>query len=147
MAEQISRSLTFDPITKIFTEASCMVSDIEIPNILRTTVIGVYPTSQRSMQRFKGNDVRPIVSFKVKYIPLNNAEGKKLLFESKKIIESVLSKDYKPSEAVINVFRNGTLEETTTINDCVTKKCEIDLVIHDYIRITFEIQGVMASGA
>ncbi len=143
MSEQISRSLTFDPITKVFTEASCMVSEIEVPNVLTTKIIEVYPTKEKSLQRFKSNDIRSIVSFKVKYIPLNNDAGKKLFSEAKKIIDSVLTKDYIPAESVINVFRNGELEETTVINDCIPKTCEIDFSIHNYISIVFEICGIM----
>ena len=120
-----------------------MVSEIEVPNVLTTKVIEVYPTKEKSLQRFKGSDLKSIVSFRVKYIPLNNDTGKKLFSESKKIIDSVLTKEYTPAEAVINVFRNGELEDTTVINDCIPKTCEIDFSIHNYISISFEIWGIM----
>ncbi len=122
MTGQISRSLIFDPITKIFTESACMVKEITIPNIIRTKIIDVYPTSEKSAQKFKGVDIKAIVSYTATYIPLKNDTGKKLFAESKKIIDSVLAKDYKPSESVINVSRNGEIEETITVNDCIPKR-------------------------
>lgn len=145
MTEQISRSLTFDPITKIFTESSCMVKEIGVPNILNTRIINVFPTAEKSLLKFKGTDIKSVVSFRVKYIPLKNDTGKKLFAEAKKIIDSVLKKDYKPAEAVINIFRNDELEETITINDCIPKICEIDLKIHEQASILFEIWGVMGN--
>jgi len=145
MAEQRSRSLTYDPITKVFTEAACMVSEIDIPEITRNVTIPVFLTKEKSAQFFRVTERKEIINFKVKFVPMNNAEGKKLLSESKKIVDTVLTKEFKPSVATINTFRNGELEKTITINDAFVKRSMIELDKGDYLHIVFEIEGLLAS--
>ena len=145
MAEQRSRSLTYDPITKVFTEAACMVSEIDIPEITRNVTIPVFLTKEKSAQFFRVTERKEIINFKVKFVPMNNAEGKKLLSESKKIVDTVLTKEFKPAVATINTFRNGELEKTITINDAFVKRSMIELDKGDYLHIVFEIEGLLAS--
>ena len=76
---------------------------------------------------------------------MNNDAGKKLLSETKKIVDTVLTKDFKPEVATINTFRNGELEKTITINDAFVKKGMIELDKGDYLHIVFEIEGLLAA--
>jgi len=145
MAEQRSRSLNYDPLTKVFTEAACMVSEIDIPEMSRNVTIPVFVTKEKSAQFFRVTERKEIINFKVKFVPMNNSEGKKLLVETKKIIDSVLTKDFKPEVATINTFRNGELEKTITVNDAFVKKGAIELVKDDFLHIVFEIEGLLAS--
>ena len=85
------------------------------------------------------------MTFKVTYVPMNNDAGKKLLPEVKNIVDSVLTKDFTPTVATINTFRNGELEKTVTINDCIVKSGRIELDKDDFIHIIFEISGVLAA--
>ena len=144
MAEQRSRSLTYDPITKIFTDKACMVSEIDIPEITRNVTIPVFVTKEKSAQFFRVTERKEIINFKVKYTPMNNSSGKKLLTEAKKIVDDVLKKDFKPAVATINTFRNGEIEKTTTINDAFVKKGYIELDKDDYVHIIFEIEGLLS---
>jgi hypothetical protein len=145
MAEQRSRSLTYDPITKVFTEAACMVSEIDIPEITRNVTVPVFVTKEKSAQFFRVTERKEIINFKVKFVPMNNDAGKKLLSETKKIVDTVLTKDFKPEVATINTFRNGELEKTITINDAFVKKGIIELDKGDYLHIVFEIEGLLAA--
>jgi len=145
MAEQRSRSLTYDPITKVFTETACMVSEIDIPEITRNITVPVFVTKEKSAQFFRVTERKEIINFKVKFVPMNNSAGKKLLSETKKIVDTVLTKDFKPEVATINTFRNGELEKTITINDAFVKKGCIELDKGDYLHIVFEIEGLLAS--
>ena len=145
MAEQRSRSLTYDPITKVFTEAACMVSEIDIPEITRNVTVPVFVTKEKSAQFFRVTERKEIINFKVKFVPMNNDAGKKLLSETKKIVDTVLTKDFKPEVATINTFRNGELEKTITINDAFVKKGCIELDKGDYLHIVFEIEGLLAA--
>ena len=76
MAEQRSRSLTYDPITSKFTEAACMTSEIEVPEIKRSQTVSVFVTKDKAKQNFRTNERREIVTFKVTYVPMNNDAGK-----------------------------------------------------------------------
>lgn len=145
MADQRSRSLTYDPITKVFTEAACMVSEIDIPEITRNVTVPVFVTKEKSAQFFRVTERKEIINFKVKFVPMNNDAGKKLLSETKKIVDTVLTKDFKPEVATINTFRNGELEKTITINDAFVKKGCIELDKGDYLHIVFEIEGLLAA--
>jgi len=146
MAEQRSRSLTYDPITSKFTEAACMTSEIEVPEIKRSQIVPVFVTKDKAKQNFRTNERREIVTFKVTYIPMNNDAGKKLLPEVKNIVDSVLdNKKFTPTVATINTFRNGELEKTVTVNDCIVKSGRIELDKDDFIHIIFEISGVLAA--
>ena len=145
MAEQRSRSLTYDPITKVFTEAACMVTEIDIPEITRNVTVPVFLTKEKSAQFFRVTERKEIINFKVKFVPMNNDAGKKLLSETKKIVDTVLTKDFKPEVATINTFRNGELEKTITINDAFVKKGMIELDKGDYLHIVFEIEGLLAA--
>lgn len=145
MAEQRSRSLTYDPITSKFTEAACMTSEIEVPEIKRSQTVSVFVTKDKAKQNFRTNERREIVTFKVTYIPMNNDAGKKLLGEVKGIVDSVLTKDFTPTVATINTFRNEKLEKTVTVNDCIVKSGRIELDKDDFIHIIFEISGILAA--
>lgn len=143
MPKQRSRSFTYEIITSKFTETSCMLADIEVPEITRSQVIPVFITNNKTSQNFRTNERNEIVTFKVTYIPMNNDSGKKLLPEVKKIVDSVLKNDFTPSVATINTFRNGELEKTTTVNDCIVKSGRIELDKDDFIRIIFELSGIL----
>ena len=60
MAEQRSRSLTYDPITSKFTEAACMTSEIEVPEIKRSQTVSVFVTKDKAKQNFRTNERRNI---------------------------------------------------------------------------------------
>jgi hypothetical protein len=120
-----------------------MLADIEVPEITRSQVIPVFITNNKTSQNFRTNERNEIVTFKVTYIPMNNDSGKKLLPEVKKIVDSVLKNDFTPSVATINTFRNGDLEKTTTVNDCIVKSGRIELDKDDFIRIIFELSGIL----
>ena len=145
MAEQRSRSLTYDPITSKFTEAACMVSDLEIPDITRTQIVKVFLTKDKASQNFRTTERKEIITFKVKYIPMNNAAGKALLTQVKAIVDSVLTSGFQPSVATINTLRNGEIEKTIVVNDCIIKSGSIELDKDDFLHIVFEISGILAA--
>lgn len=145
MPEQRSRSLTYDPITSKFTEAACMTAEIEVPEMTRSQVVPVFITKDKAVQNFRTNERRESITFKVTYIPMNNDAGKQLLPEVKSIVDSVLGSGFAPSVATINTFRNGELEKTITINDCIVKSGRIELDKDDFIHIIFEISGLLAA--
>lgn len=145
MTEQRSRSLEFEPITKIFTETSCMLSSVDVPDISRNKSVSVFMTKEKTPQNFRTTERSEVVTFIAVFIPMNNDAGKKLLSQAKNIVESVLTKDFTPSVATINTFRNGELEKTVTINDCVVKRAGIYINKDDFVRIQFEITGILAS--
>ena len=142
--DQRSTTFVYDPITKIFNEKSCMVSEIDIPVITRNVCIPVFVTKEKSVQNYRVPERKEIVNFKVKFVPLNNADGKKLLIQAKNIVDEVLTDKFKPQVAVINMLRNDKIESTVTINDAITQKCSIELDKSDYLHIVFELQGVLS---
>jgi hypothetical protein len=142
-SEQRSRSLSYAPITNIFNEKTCMVDEIDMPSITRNVIIPVFVTKDKSLQNYRVKERREIVDFKVRFIPINNSNGKKLLINAKQIVDSVLKKDFKPQVAVITSFRNGVIEQTINVNDTIVKKCSIELDKDDFIHISFELEGLL----
>ena len=76
---------------------------------------------------------------------MNNAAGKALLPQVKEIVDSVLTSDFQPSVATINTLRNGEIEKTVVINDCIIKSGSIELDKDDFLHIVFEISGILAA--
>ncbi len=145
MPEQRSRTLSFDTLGDKFTETSCTLADIKLPEIKRSHVVPVFLTSAKSAQKFHTTERKEIADFSVTYIPHDNSDGRALLPHVKEVVDSVLTKDYKPAVATINLLRNGEIEKTITINDCIVKGGEILLDKDDYIRITFDLQGLLSA--
>ena len=122
-----------------------MTAEIEVPEITRSQIVPVFITKDKAVQNFRTNERRENITFKVTYIPMNNDAGKKLLPEVKSIVDSVLGSAFTPSVATINTFRNGVLEKTVTVNDCIVKSGRIELDKDDFIHIIFEISGLLAA--
>ena len=93
---QRSCFIQFKPLSDTFNETSCMVANIEVPEITRTEVVEVFRTNDKAPQKFRTQDHKNIVNFRVTYVPLNNDAGKALIPETKKIIDSVLTSSYTP---------------------------------------------------
>jgi hypothetical protein len=141
---QRSCYLQLKPLSDVFNEKSCSVENIEVPEITRTEVIEVFRTNDKAPQKFRTQDHRDIVTFRITYNPYNNDAGKALIPAAKKIVDSVLTADYTPSVAVITLLRNNEEERTITINDCIITKASVIIDIKDYIHIIFEISGLYA---
>lgn len=141
---QRSCYLQLKPLSDVFNETSCSVENIEVPEITRTEVIEVFRTNDKAPQKFRTQDHRDIVTFRITYNPYNNDAGKALIPAAKKIVDSVLTADYTPSVAVITLLRNNEEERTITINDCIITKASVIIDIKDYIHIIFEISGLYA---
>jgi hypothetical protein len=144
MPDQRYRTLSFDTLGDKFTETSCTLANISLPTIKRSHVVPVYLTNSKAPQRFHTTERKEIADFSVTYIPHDNADGRALLPHVKEVVDSVLTKDYKPAVATINVLRNGETEKTITINDCIVKGGEITLDKGDFIRIVFYLQGLLS---
>ena len=123
----IYKSLTYEPITKVFNENSCLIKDIEIPNIDVTEITSIRIKNENTSINYINNNKIETVNFNVFYIPKNNQEGIKLFAEAKKIVESVKNKDFEGSPAVINTFSNSQALDTITVNDCIPKTVTIQL--------------------
>ena len=141
---QRSCYLQLKPLSDVFNEKSCSVENIEVPEITRTEVIEVFRTNDKAPQKFRTQDHRDIVTFRITYNPYNNDAGKALIPAAKSIVDSVLTADYTPSVAVITLLRNNEEERTITINDCIITKASVIIDIKDYIHIIFEISGLYA---
>ena len=141
---QRSCFIQLKPLSDTFNEKSCMVANIEVPEITRTEIVEVFRTNDKAPQKFRTQDHKNIVTFKVTYVPLNNDAGRALIPATKEIIDSVLTSNYTPSVAVITLMRNGEEEKTVTLNDCIIRKGSIEIDIKDYIHIIFEVSGIYA---
>lgn len=146
MVETGQRScyIQLKPLSDFFNETSCGVEYIEVPDITRTEIVEVFRTNDKAPQKFRTQNHNGIVTFRVIYVPHNNDAGKALVPKAKSIIDSVLTKDYIPSPAVITLLRNGEEEKTITINDCIIRKANVQIDIKDYIHIIFEVSGIYA---
>lgn len=145
MPEQRSRTISFDTLGDKFTETSCTIADISLPDIKRSHIVPVYLTNAKAPQKFHTTERREIADFSITYIPHDNADGRALLPHVKEVVDSVLTKDYKPAVATINLLRNGEPEKTITINDCIVKGGEILVDKGAFIRIIFYLQGLLSS--
>ena len=117
----IYKSLTYKPITDIFNEKSCLIRDVEVPNISVSEITEVRIRNEHTPVNYINNNKNEIVNFKVEYIPLNNTNGTKLFAEAKKIIESVKGDNFTCEPGVIHIYSNGQALETININDCFPK--------------------------
>lgn len=121
----IYKALRYAPITDKFNDKSCLIKNIEIPNINVSEITEVRIKNENSPLNYINNNKDEVVKFKVSYIPLNNSSGIKLFSEALKIISSVKKKDFAISPAVIQTFSNGQDLETITVNDCFPKTASI----------------------
>lgn len=135
MAEGGQRScyLQLKPLSDIFNETSCSVESIEVPDITRTEIVEVFRTNDKAPQKFRTQNHKNIVTFRVTYNPYNNDAGEALIPATKNIVDSVLTTGYTPSVAVITLLRNEEVEKTITINDCIIKRGIVQIDIKDYI--------------
>ena len=140
---QRSRTINYKPLDD-FNSGSCMVYTIDIPDVQSTDVVPVFNTKNKTMQYFHTTEKKEAVSFKVCYTPFNNAKGKKLLTSVRKIVDSVLIKNFKPEPATINILRNGNIERTIRVDDTVVVDGTINVDLHDFVRIEFTLSGILA---
>jgi hypothetical protein len=145
MPDQRNRTISFETLSNKFTDQSCTTADISLPEMKRSHVVPVYLTNAKAAQHFHTTERKEIVDFSVTYIPHDNSDGKALLPHVKELVDSVLTKDYKPAPATINMLNNGTPEKTITINDCIVKGGEITVDKGEFIRITFYLQGLLSA--
>lgn len=141
---QRSRTIDYKPLSD-FNAKSCMVYTIDVPDISTTEVVPIFNTNNKTMQYFHTTERREAVFFKVCYTPFNNSNGKKLLTNVKKLVDSVLTKKFKPETATINVMRNGKIEKTIVINDTIIVDGRIIIDLHDFVRIEFTLSGILAN--
>lgn len=138
------RTISYATLDDKFTDQTCTVANIDLPDLQRSKIYGVHLTQEKAPQYFHTAERKEIVKFSVTYIPLDNDQGKALLPYVKEVISSVLQNNYQPQPATINLIRNGEIEETVTINDCIISRGEILLDKGNYIRIKFDIQGLIS---
>jgi hypothetical protein len=62
----------------------------------------------------------------------------------KKLVDSVLTKNFKSETATINILRNGVIERTIAVNDTVIVDGRIIIDLHDFVRIEFTLCGILA---
>ena len=140
---QRSRTIDYKPLAD-FNSGSCMVYTIDIPDVQNTDIVPVFNTKSKTMQYFHTTEKREIVTFKVCYTPFKNSNGKKLLTSVKKIVDSVLTKNFKPEPVTINILRNGNIERTIRVDDTVVVEGKIIVDLHDFVRIEFTLSGILA---
>jgi hypothetical protein len=145
MASQRYRTLTYDNLTDKFTDQSCTIAKIDFPDIDRAHSVDVYLTSAKGPQRFHTSERKEIVDFSVKYIPHDSSDGRALLPHVKEVVDAVLTKDYKPAVATINLIRNGETEKTITVNDCVVTGGEIIVDKGQSVEVIFYLHGLLSS--
>jgi hypothetical protein len=137
------RTIDYKPLSD-FNSGSCMVYTIDVPDVAATDIVPVFNTKSKTMQYFHTTEKKEAVSFKVCYTPFNNANGKKLLTNVKKLVDSVLTKNFKSETATINILRNGVIERTIAVNDTVIVDGRILIDLHDFVRIEFTLCGILA---
>lgn len=141
---QRSRTIDYKPLSD-FNAGSCMVYTIDIPDIQSTDVVPVFNTKSKTMQYFHTTERKEAVAFKVCYTPFNNSNGKKLLTQVKKLVDSVLTKNFKPETATINILRNGKIERTIRVDDTIIVEGAVIIDLHDFVRIEFTLSGILAN--
>ena len=140
---QRSKTIDYKPLSD-FSDKSCMVYSIDVPDIQTSEVVPVFNTNSKTPHHFHTTERKEVVIFKVTYTPLNNANGKKLLTQVKPLVDSVLTKKFDPAVATINLLRNGKIERTVRIDDTVIVDGEISFDLHDFVRISFTLSGILA---
>ena len=143
MASQRYRTFSYAPLDAKFTDTSCTVTDVELPEISRSYIANVYLAQENAPQYFHTTERKEIVDFKVTYIPHDIPAGRELLPFVKQIVEEVLQNKFVPAVATIQLLRNGTVDEEVQINDCVITKGEILIDVQEYIKIKFHLQGLL----
>jgi hypothetical protein len=127
-----------------YNPGSCRVYTISVPDIQESCVVPVFNTNDKSARYYHTTEKKEIVEFEVVYIPLNNSSGKGLFKKAKELIYSVLTGDFNPEVATINILRNGVIEKTIIINDTIIVSGEIIVDLHDFVRIRFVLSGILA---
>ena len=138
-----NRRLQYHPLRK-FDPRSCNIVNIEMPEIEQSVVHSVRFTSESATSQYHGAELRQIVKFRVSYMPLDSNEGHELLPFAKKLVEDVLKDGYEPATASITQTGkdSNTIIAQRTIESCVITGAEIEIDAGDYVRITFDLQGI-----
>lgn len=140
---QRSKTIDYKPLSD-FSDKSCMVYSIDIPDIQTSEIIPVFNTNSKTPQYFHTTERKEVVKFRVTYAPFNNANGKKLLTQVKTLVDSVLTKKFDPAVATINLLRNGKIERTIRVDDTIIVDGEIFIDLLDFVRISFTLSGILA---
>lgn len=140
---QRSKTIDYKPLSD-FSDKSCMVYSIDIPDIQTSEIVPVFNTNSKTPQFFHTTEKKEIVIFKVTYTPFNNANGKKLLTQVKNLVDSFLEGKSDPAVATINLLRNGKIERTIRVDDTIIVDGEISIDLLDFVRVSFTLSGILA---
>jgi len=126
-----------------FNSKTCSVVNIEMPDIDQAVTHSVSFTDDKSTYQYHGTELKQIVKFKAVYMPLDNNEGLKLLKAAKDLVEDVLKDGYEPATATITQKgKEGKIVAEKSIADCMITGAEIEIDVNDYVRITFDLEGL-----
>lgn len=90
MSNQRFRTIDYGPLKEKFTNTSCFVDHIDLPEIRRSYVADIYLRQEKAPQYYHTTERKEIVKFTVTYIPEDNSEGKGLIPYAKQVVEDVL---------------------------------------------------------
>lgn len=138
-----NRRLDYEHL-KEFNPKSCSIVNIEMPEVDTSVVHGIKFTDQKTTYQYHGAELNQIVKFKVVYMPLSNSQGMKLIPLTKQLVEEVLKDTYEPKTATIIQTGKDSKKATSqrSIESCVITGAEIEIDANDYVRITFDLQGL-----
>lgn len=138
-----NRRLEYEHL-KEFNPKSCSVVNIEMPDVDTSVVHSVKFTHQKTTYQYHGAELKQIVKFKATYMPLANDQGMKLIPLVKEMVEEVLKDSYEPKTATIIQTGKDSSKPTTqrSIEACVITGAEIEIDANDYVRITFDLEGL-----
>lgn len=138
-----NRKLDYHPL-RDFNPRSCNIVNIEMPEIEQSVIHGVRFTDESATYQYHGAELKHIVKFRVSYMPLDSNEGASLLPYAKELVEAVLKDGYEPATAIITQTGKDSnkIVAQRTIDSCAITGAEIEIDAGDYVRITFELEGL-----
>ena len=135
-----SRNVDFKyhPLDEHVSSDSFRYTGIPLPGRDRASTVVAYG------KKFNVKNEMLAVSFFVEGRPCDSSSGKKLLKEADKLVKNVLSKDYKPDNAVITLKdpnRDSTIEEVH-IHNCIITDSKVTINT-DGVLVRFHFVGLM----
>ncbi|OJW73577.1 MAG: hypothetical protein BGO68_03015 [Candidatus Amoebophilus sp. 36-38] len=145
MGTQRYTTFSYKHLDEKFTESTCTVDSIDLPDMQRSNVVNVSQAQDPGPVNYHTSERMEIVTFTVTYIPHDSTAGKELLPFAHKAVNAVLEKNYKPEVAIVRLGRNEETDHETTIHDCIITGAEIAISESNNIQIIFTLQGILNS--
>ena len=128
----------YSPLDEHVSSDSFRYTGIPLPGRERASTVVAYG------KKFNVKNEMLAISFFVEGRPCDSSAGKKLLREANKLVKNVLSKDYKPDNAVIMLKdpNNESVIEEVHIQHCVITDAKV-VINTEGVLVRFHFIGLM----